>query len=71
MKVITACINCKIKPVVVPSDDSAYTFVLRHKAEATCYTTYKLETHQNTKNQCVDDWNEFNTKVNFNKKGNE
>ena len=60
MTTISTCRNCKTKPVVTSSDDSDYKFVLRHKSDFLCHPTYKLESYQDTKSQCVEDWNKFN-----------
>jgi hypothetical protein len=60
MKAITKCRNCRTKPAITSSEDRDYKFVLRHKVGATCYPSYKLESYQDTEQQCIDDWNEFN-----------
>ena len=35
---------------------------LQHKENVSCYPTYKLQSYQNTRQACVDDWNSHNTK---------
>ena len=60
IKKISRCVNCKTKPIITNSTDNEYKFVLQHKSDVGCYPSYKIEIHQNTKNECVDDWNEFN-----------
>lgn len=54
------CKNCRQVPEIIKTDDPEYPFVLRHKAKDLCYPKFKLESHQKTKKECVDEWNKFN-----------
>lgn len=58
---LTRCINCKQLPEIVEEADAPYRFLLRHKAEHTCAPAFKLESHQHTKEDCIRDWNRFNS----------
>ena len=62
MAKISKCVNCKVVPEIVKSDDMEYPYLLRHKLGVMCYPTYRIEIYQLTKKECIDDWNSFNTK---------
>ena len=59
---ISACKNCGKAPEIVDSDDDDFKHMLRHKASNSCYPTFKLISYQNSKKECVVDWNKFNKK---------
>ena len=62
MAKISKCVNCNIVPEIVRSADIGYPYLLRHKLSVTCYPNYKLETYQRTEKECIDIWNNFNTR---------
>jgi hypothetical protein len=60
---LTRCINCRQYPEIVKEGEPPYKYLLRHRLIHICYPSFKLDSHQHTKSECIKDWNIFNKRM--------